>query len=169
MMSEDYYDDDESEIKSKSQIKREMAALQEMGKQLCELKTSQLNEVPISASLREAIDLYNRVHQKEARRRQMQFIGKLMRNEDAEAIQDVLDRFDTSSRAHAQALHQVEAWREKLINGDNEDITAFVDEHPGVDIQQLRQWVRKAKKDNETGKNTGAAKKLFQFIREYEN
>ncbi len=164
-MSEEEYND-ELEPKSKSQIKREMDALQQIGRQLTELKTAQLAEVPISESLKEAIDLYNKVQHKEARRRQMQYIGKLMRAEDEQAIQEVLERFDTSSRAHAQALHQLEAWRERLIEGGNDEITAFVAAHPHVEIQQLRQWVRKAKKDKDTGKNTGAAKKLFQFLRE---
>lgn len=163
-MSEEQYSD-EFEPKSKSQIKREMEALQQMGRALTELKPAQLAEVPISSSLQEAIDLYQKVQHKEARRRQLQFIGKLMRAEDDEAIQAALDRFDTSSRAHAQALHELEAWRERLIDGANDEITAFVSAHPQVDVQQLRQWVRKARKDKESGKNTGAAKKLFQFLR----
>ena len=143
-----------------------MEALQDLGRKLCELKPQQLKEVPVSQSLLEAIELYNKVAHKEARRRQMQFIGKLMRGEDAEAISEVLERFDTSSRAHAQALHQVESWRERLLTGSNEELTCFIEAFPSVEVQQLRQLVRKARKDLETGKNTGASKKLFKLLRQ---
>lgn len=160
------FDEDGEEIKSRTQIKKEMEALQAVGKKLTELKPSQRKEVPMSDELRNAIHLYcNNITQREARRRQMQYIGKLMRSEDIDAIQAVIDRFDTSSQAYAQALHQCEVWREKLMNGGKEAITDFVSKHPDVDIQLLRQLTRNAIKDAQQNKNTGASKKLFQLIK----
>lgn len=158
---------DEEFVKSRTQIKKEMEALQAIGKQLTEMKAEQLKEVPMGDELRKAIDLYrNNITQREARRRQMQYIGKLMRAEDAEAIQAVIDRYDSSSQAFAQNLHHCEVWRTRLVSEGKQALTEFVENYPEVDIQHLRQLVRNAQKDAEKQKNTGAAKKLFQFIRQ---
>ena len=120
--------------------------------------------------LRAAIDLYrNNITQREARRRQMQYIGKLMRAEDADAMQAVLDKYDSSSKAFAQSIHELEAWRTRLIDEGNQAMTDFIEKHPSVDVQQLRNLVRNAKKDVENNKNKGSAKKLFQFLREFKN
>jgi ribosome-associated protein len=160
--------DDDEDIKSRSQVKREMEALQQVGKQLCELKASQLKDVPISEDLAHGIETYHRISSREAKRRQLQYIGKLMRTEDMEGIQEVLDRYDTSSNVYAQRLHQLEAWRARLIQEGNDVVTEFIEKHPMVNVQTLRQLVRQAKKDVSNDKNTGAAKKLFKFIKEYE-
>jgi ribosome-associated protein len=168
--AQDASDDQDESIKSRTQIKKEMEALQQLGKKLTELKNDQLKEVPMGEELRKAIDLYrNNITQREARRRQMQYIGKLMRSEDAEAIQAVIDRYDSSSKAFAQALHQCEAWRTRLIHEGKQALTEFVENYPDVDVQHLRQLVRNAQKDLDKPKSTGAAKKLFQFIRELTN
>jgi len=163
-------EDDEEDIKSRTQIKREMEALQDLGKKLTELKKEQLKEVPMGEDLRAAIDLYrNNITQREARRRQMQYIGKLMRAEDEDAMQAVLDKYDSSSKAFAQSIHELEAWRTRLIDEGNQAMTDFIEKHPSVDVQQLRNLVRNAKKDVENNKNKGSAKKLFQFLREFKN
>lgn len=168
---DEYNMGDEEELpKSRTQVKREMEALQDLGKKLTELNRSQLKEIPMSEDLAAAIDLYqNKITQREARRRHMQFIGKLMRSEDVEGIQSAVDMFDSSSKAFAQALHQLEAWRTRLINEGNEALTEFVEAHPQVDVQQLRQLVRNAKREVEKKINKGAAKKLFQFLRQHQS
>jgi len=160
-------DNDLEEVKSRTQIKKEMEALQSVGKKLTELNNEQLKEVPMGEDLRAAIDLYrNNITQREARRRQLQYIGKLMRAEDAEAIQAVLDKYDSSSKAYAQALHALENWRTRLIAEGNTALSQFVDAHPGVDVQQLRQLVRNAQKEQQQNQNKGGAKKLFKFLKE---
>lgn len=161
-------DHDELEsVKSKSQLKREMEALQGIGKKLTELKDAQLAEIPMGEELRTAIDLYqHRITKREARRRHLQFIGKLMRSEDTDAIQAALDMYDSSSKAFVQALHALEAWRTRLINEGNEAVTEFIAEHPHTDVQQLRQLVRNAKKEQSQEQNKGGSKKLFQFIKQ---
>lgn len=164
------HDDQDENIKSRSQIKREMEALQILGKKITELKPAQINEVPMGEDLRAAIDLYrNNITHKEARRRQMQYIGKLMRAEDAEAIQAVLDKFDSSSKAYAQALHEVEVWRERLIQEGKAVLTEFVETFPQAEVQKLRQLIRNAQKEQQQDKKTGAGKKLFQFIKQLQD
>jgi len=161
------YDDEDSEnVKSKSQVKREMDALQTLGLKLTELKAKQLINMPISEDLRHAITESHNINQREANRRHLQFIGKLMRDEDAEAIQYALDEFDSSSQRFAQQLHQLESWRDKLINEGNDTLNEFIKEQTvSVDVQHLRQLIRNAKKDLEKQKKTGSAKKLFQYLR----
>lgn len=163
---EDINDDDLEPIKSRTQIKREMEALQALGKRLIDLKPEQLKEVPISEELDKAIKDFAKMPHKEAKRRHMQFIGKLMRSEDGEAIQNAVDLFDSSSQAYAQELHQLEVWRSRLIEEGKTALTEFVEAHPGSNVQQLRQLIRNAQKDLKNQKNTGAAKKLFQLIRQ---
>lgn len=166
-MHENEHQEDFEEIKSRSQIKREAETLQVLGKKLTELKPSQLKELSISEELRQAIHIYtHNIRQREALRRQMQYIGKLMRSEDAEAIQAFLDRYDSSSKAFAQVIHQQEAWRTRLIEEGKQALTDFVEAFPDVDVQHLRQLIRNAQKDQKNQKNTGAAKKLFQYIRQ---
>ena len=161
-----YYDDDDSEFeKSKSQVKREMEALQTLGRKLIELKPAQLKKVPISEDLAAAIRESYNIRQREATRRHLQFIGKLMRSEDAEKIQYALDQFDSSSQRYAQEFHQVESWRERLITEDNKCLSEFISEYSQTDVQHLRALVRNAKKDLQNAKNTGSAKKLFQYIK----
>lgn len=165
----DHIDESDEELKSRSQIKREMEALQDIGKTLCELKASQLAQVPISDELAEGINTYQRINSREAKRRQLQFIGKLMRSENVEGIQEVLDRFDSSSEIYAKRQHQLEAWRTRLIDEGNDTLTEFVERYPNVEVQTLRQLVRAAKKDQQNNKNTGAAKKLFRLLKQYED
>jgi ribosome-associated protein len=158
-------EDELEDVKSRTQIKREMEGLQAIGKKLCECKESILKEVPLSDELDDAISTYKRISSREAKRRQLQYIGKLMRSEPIEDIQLILDKHDASSQVFAQHLHQIEAWRDRLINDGKSALTDFVDAHSNVEVQQLRQLTRNAIKDKDNSKNTGAAKKLFQFIK----
>jgi len=165
MINDNTFDDDlEPEI-SKSQIKREMLALQKLGKKLTELKPSQVAKIPMGEDLAAAVKESYNIQQREAKRRHLHFIGKLMRSEDAEAIQYAIDQFDSSSHRFAQEIHLVEVWRERLITEGKDGLTELVKEKPEVDIQLLRQLIRNAQKDRSQEKNSGAAKKLFQFIR----
>jgi ribosome-associated protein len=161
----DFHDDEEF-IVSKSQIKREMTALQDLGKKLIELKDPQLKKMPISDDLMKAVLESRNITQREATRRHLQYIGKLMRDEDAEAIQYALDEFDSSSQRFTQALHELELWRSRMLSDSANAITEYVEQYSKTDIQHLRQLVRNALKDQTSGKNTGASKKLFQYLRE---
>ncbi len=165
MNRDNAFDDELPPEISKSQIKREMIALQKLGKKLTELKPFQLDKMPISEDLLKAVKESYNIQQREAKRRHLHFIGKLMRAEDPEAIQYAMDEFDSSSLRYAQELHLIEVWRERLISEGKGSLTAFIEEKPEANVQLLRQLIRNAQKDISQEKNTGAAKKLFQFIR----
>jgi|TARA_R110001599_G_scaffold1266_4_gene6208 ribosome-associated protein len=159
-------DDEEENVISKSQIKREMTALQELGKKLIDLKDNQIAKMPVSDELLRAIKESKNITQREATRRHLQFIGKLMRDQDADAIQYALDEFDSSSQRFTQATHELEVWRKRLIEKSNAVVTEYVEKYPKTNVQYLRQLVRNAVKDHKNDKNTGAAKKLFQYLKD---
>ncbi|MDO6564071.1 ribosome biogenesis factor YjgA [Amphritea sp. 1_MG-2023] len=168
---DDFLPDDEHEFDeewvSKSQRKREMEQLQELGTKLPELNKEQLAKVPMSDTLRSAIEEAQRLQPRsEATRRQLQYIGRLMRGEDADEIQAAVDQFEAGKQAHLQVFHKLERWRDRLILGDNTDLQAYLSEDTGADIQHLRQLLRNAKKEASLGKPPVAAKKLFKYLRE---
>jgi len=159
-------DDEEQLPPSKSQLKREADALQSLGKRMTELRPDQRDKLPIDGRLRDALDEYNRIKSHGAQRRHLQFIGKLMRSADADAIREVVDRFDSATATHNQLFHEMENWRERLISEGNETLQAFIASHPGADIQHLRQLVRNAQRERQLEKPPVNARKLFKYIRE---
>ena len=159
--------DIEYEIVSKSEMKREMERLQQLGKRLTELNTGQWQTLTISDVLHAALVESKRLKNHEAKRRHMQYIGKLMRDENWELIQQQVDLLDPSSEAYGRRIGQMEKWRERLIK-DPKAMNAFIDEYPDVDRQHLRNLIRNASKEmsSEPAKPGSGYKKLFQFIKE---
>ena len=151
---------------SRTQIKREMEALQELGRRVTELRPDQQAQVPMDERLRNAMEEMRRISSHGARKRHLQYIGKLMRTADADAIREAVERFDSASAAHNQKFHALEQWRERLISGCNDTLQAYVDEHPQADIQHLRQLVRNAQKERQLQKPPANSRKLFQYLRE---
>ncbi|MEY8205106.1 MAG: ribosome biogenesis factor YjgA [Bermanella sp.] len=167
---------DEYQGPSKSQVKREMHALQDLGKFICELPKKQLVNVPLSDTMLVAIAEWSRLKKNEAKRRHLQYVGKIMRTEDLEAVQLALDKMDPSSVVFNRVLHQQERWRERLIEQGNDALNEFCDEFKVTDIQHLRQLIRNASKENKLkeanpdvqakgGKSD--ARKLFLYIKSF--
>ena len=161
-MTDDNHDD---EPKSKSQIKREMHALQDLGKRLTQLSAQQFAKVPLEPTLASAILEYNRLKSNSAKRRQMQYIGKLMRDIDVAAIEQAIALYDASTAIHARHFHQLEKWRERLLD-EPTALTEFLNQYPHADPQQLRQLIRNTQKDISHDKNLGHSRKLFRYLRE---
>ncbi len=149
---------------SRSEMKRDMEALQVLGTKLIELKPSVLEKFPLTEDLRIAIADAQRF-EKEARRRQLQLIGKLMRHVDAEAIQAALDKLNNKHGQQSIELQKLEKQRDRLIAEGDEMINDIVEKHPSADRQKLRQLVRQAKKDLENSKPSKASKELFQILK----
>ena len=158
----------DQEIVSKTRKKREMLELQALGVALMRLPDSQLETIDIPQALREALFEAKRIKSHEARRRQMQYVGRLMRDIDAAPIRAALAEIDGGS-ARATARHRrLEAWRERLI-GDDEALTAFAAEHPGADLQALRALIRNARKEQKEGKPPRAYRELFRVLKDIES
>lgn len=159
----------EYELVSKSVMKKEMHRLQQLGERLLNLRDDQLATIPLTERLRSAIEESRRVTKNEARRRHLQFIGKLMRDNDEEAIQQSLDRLDPTSTLFVREQQQAEAWRERLIR-DDDAILEWFEAYPNTESQPFRAMIRAARKEQpgdaeapiKSGRQT---KKLLQSIR----
>lgn len=166
---EEFFDEN---FKSKSQVKKEMHALQEFGVTLSELSKTQRARLPLNDELTKAIEQYTDIKSNSAKKRQMQYVGKLLRSSDYEAIQHAYDALIESTHRSAR-LHPVfEQWRDQLIEAD-EHLSEFISQFPQCDRQQLRQLIRNARKERDANlrKKDGSApskthfKKLFVEIR----
>ncbi len=175
-MNENDQFEDEYSGPSKSQVKREMHALQDLGRFICELPKKQLVNVPLSDTMLVAIAEWSRLKKNEAKRRHLQYVGKIMRTEDLEAVQLALDKMDPSSDAYNRILHQQERWRERLIEQGNDALNEFCEEFEVRDAQHLRQLIRNANKESkerEANPDTpakdgkSAARKLFLYIKSF--
>ena len=162
---------DEDGRPSKSQRKRDSHALQTLGDEVAALPASRLNALELPENLREAIRELHRTKSHEGRRRQMQFIGKLMRQVDPGPLQEAVDQFKLGGAQDALALHQAERWREELL-ADDGAATRWMTEHPGTDAQQLRALIRQARLEVRPQAGAGVAQRqgrhfrdLFQFIK----
>lgn len=151
---------------SKSQLKREMQALQQLGEQIIAMSDAQRARFPLSDDLLRAIEETGRIRAREARRRHMQYVGKLMRGEDLDGIQAVFDEIENETLRRDHAFHRLEAWRDRLIAEGDAAVEAFVDEFPEVDRQALRQLIRNARREREQGKPPTNARRLFRLIRD---
>lgn len=153
---------------SKSQRKREMEAAQELGEQLLQLKLDVLQKMPLDERLLDAVLQAQKISQREAKRRHLQLIGKLMRSADSDAIQSALASVQTGSREAARALHELEYWRDRLLaEGDSaigEALLAF----PGSDTQPLRQLIRDAQRETAQSQPPISARKLFKYLKQYQ-
>ncbi|GAB7128353.1 ribosome biogenesis factor YjgA [Silvimonas sp. JCM 19000] len=158
--------DDDVELISKSQAKRDSTRLQELGEQLVALDIKVVSTLGLPERLVEAIRECKRLRSHGALSRQKQFIGKLMRQVDPEPIQALLDRMAGTSDEHNAWLHKLERTREQML-ADGKTVEAFVAEYPAVDVQHLRQLIRNALKEREQQKPPKAYRELFQLLKEY--
>lgn len=159
------HDDLLPERPSKSQRKREMHLLQALGERLVELKPEQISEIPLGTALLEALREMGRIKGREARRRQLQYIGRLMRLEDGDAIAAALERLKAGGIEQTRRLHQLERWRDRLIEQDDGALEELLAAHPGTDRQQVRQLVRSARKERKLNRPPAASRKLFRYLR----
>jgi ribosome-associated protein len=150
---------------SKSERKRQAHRIQALGQRLTELKPAHLRELELPEKLLASILDYRRFPSHEARRRQLQFIGRLMRDLDVEPIQAALDRLQGQSAQAQYEFHQLEIWRERLL-AEPEALTEFMAEHPDVDTQQLRHRIAQVHKAKDEHQQRTASRALFRYLRE---
>ena len=156
---------------SKTARKREAERLQLVGRKLTEMKPDVLATIQLSAELHEAIATHQRISSREGGRRQLQFIGKLMRKIDTEALEKQIADLEGRSNDARTFFHQLEQWRDRLVE-QPDTMKGFIDQYPQVDRQQFRQVVVKAagsKPNNVEPANEAhkrALKLLFKFLRD---
>ncbi len=161
---------------SKTDLKRESTELQKLGEDLLTLRASLFDKLGLPEKLADAVLMAKRITNFEGKRRQMQFIGKLMRKQEPEvldAIRAALEEQNSGSVADTIALHQAENWRDRLINEENA-LDLWLKAYPGTDTQQLRALIRQARKDakpenpslGQAPRQGRAYRDVFQLVRE---
>jgi ribosome-associated protein len=154
---------------SKSMLKRESHDLQQLGKDLLAMPASRLDDIEMPERLRDALDTWKTTKSFEGKRRQLQFIGKVMREVDPEPLREAVAAFQLGHARNALALHQAERWRAELVAEDDKDaVTRWAQSYPGTDLQQMRTLVRNARKDASAApeqRSGRAYRELFQFIK----
>jgi ribosome-associated protein len=151
------------ELPSKTRRKREMHELQALGAELVALNDDQLSSMALPERLMDAVLDARRMLKHEARRRQLQFIGKIMRTVDAGPIREQLAAWQVASRAHTARLHSIERWRARLLE-DDRAIAELLRAHPHADASRLRTLVRNAKREQAAGQPPKSFRALFQLL-----
>jgi ribosome-associated protein len=157
---------EEIDLPSRTQLKRENQELRDMGEQLVLLAKSQLEKITLDDSLKAAIKEARRLKNLDARRRQLQYIGKLLRNIDVTDIRHSLEKLNHQSQTFRQHFAKLEEWRDRFISEGNDAIEDFIAQHPQADRQQLRNLQRQACREKSQNKPSTASEKLFKYIRQ---
>ena len=157
--------DEQDKPTSKTRRKKDMLALQDLGTQLVELNEDQLESMQLPESLLGAVLEARRLTKHEARRRQMQYIGRLMRNIDATPIRDRLEEWRGQGREHTAQLHTLERWRDQLL-ADDPALARFLNEYPGADSQKLRTLLRNARREQTESLPPKSYRELFRVLRD---
>jgi len=150
---------------NKTQLKREVKQLNDLGKELIALPPSSLKKVPLSEQMLEAIE-DGRRFSRGALQRQLRRIASMMQHEDVEAIQQELTRQKQPSKQQTAEFHQIEQWRDRLIDGDEKLLTDLIDQFPLIDRQAIRQLVRNAAAERKREKPPKSARALFKYLTE---
>jgi ribosome-associated protein len=163
-MEDDYEPGDQPP--SKSQLKRDAHALQQLGVALLEIPEQDWLALNLPEALVSALRDAKQTSSHGARKRQLQFVGKLMREIDPEPVQRYFEQLRLSTRRQTQRQHACEDWRDRMISQGDSAIDAYLDEHPAADRQHLRQLVRQAKKEQADNKPPKSSRALFRYIRD---
>jgi ribosome-associated protein len=154
------------ELPSKSQRKRDMHALQDLGTALVDLSEEQLEKVELPENLRDAVTEARRLAGKhEALRRQMQYIGKLMRHIDPEPIRERIAAYNAVSHEQTARLHLLERWRSRLLE-ESGALNELMDAYPHADAARVRTLVRNAERERAAGQPPKSFRALFQLLNE---
>jgi ribosome-associated protein len=152
---------------SKSALKREAHDHQALGEALTTMSEGALAAAPLTEALRDALAQWRHTRSHEGKRRQMQYIGKLMRDADIEPIREAVAAAKLGRAHDSLALHRAELWRTELVASDDA-LTRWMAEHPQTDLQPLRALIRNARKDAELPpeqRHGRAWRELFRFVK----
>ena len=164
-MNESNTENDTLEI-SKSQRKRDAHELLDLAKKLISMPESRLKRMPMDDDLREEIEFARSIRAHGARKRQLMTVGKMLRKRDTEELIDAVNGIDQKNRRVNARFHHVEAWRDRLVEGTDQDLSELLEQSPDINVQTLRQLIRNAKKEAKLGKPPAASRKLFKLLRE---
>jgi ribosome-associated protein len=157
--------DDADTPPSKSQRKRDALALQALADELVRLSPAELDSVPLPANLRDAV-AEGRQLSRGAYRRQVRYLGRLLRDVDAAPIKVAVDAQRSASHEDRARLKRLERWRARLMEEGDAAVAELLEEYPEADVQQLRQLLRNVRKQHESVRPPRSYRQLLRFLRE---
>lgn len=158
--------EDQEEIPSKSAVKREMTALQKLGESLVDLNNDQLDKMKLPDFLLDAVLKAKTISARGGRKRQLQYIGKMMRSvEDTDAIDRAVRAIHQEGHDDNARFRLTEIWRDRLIKDGDDALSELLQEYPDADRGQIRQLVRNANKEATKDKPPKSARALFKLLR----
>ena len=163
-------DNDESSLKSKQELKQEAKAVQTLGATLVALPAklfdTLIDKFELPDNLHAALIECRSIKAREANRRQLQYIGKLMRSIDTTSIQQLLAEIERGGQVAAAQLHYVEDWRERLLAAGSEALTELSHHHPEADTKQVQKLIERARKEAAQKQPPRAARLLYKYLRD---
>ena len=166
-MTDENFEDD-FEGKSKSAIKREFLALQDLARDLVKLPVKHLDEIPLNDTLREGVDLARGLKQG-ALARQIKYLGGLLAHEEIEPINIAFAKLRLAHKKQTDSFHELEEWRDRLIAGDKELLHELMQEHAQLDRQHMNQLIRNAVKEKQASKPPKSSRALFRYLSDHVN
>ena len=157
------------DLPSKSQLKRDSDALQKLGEELISLKSDELNSMDLPDELSEAVRVARKISSRGGLKRQRQYIGKIMRQIDSDAIKTQLDKIKHKHDKNTTAFKRIEKWRDRLLDNDKTALTEVIEHYPDIDRQHINQLIRAATHEKEQDKPPAAARKLFKYLRDLDD
>ncbi len=151
---------------SRSQRKRDAHAIRDLGESLVNLEAGQLARFELPEFILNVINETRRIRQHGARKRQLQYLAKQLRQIDTDILLQHLQQLQRPHQEDVALLHQIERWRDRLLQEGQDALTDFIDHHPLADRQLLRQLIRNAQHQAEKQTAPKAARQLFKYIRE---
>ncbi len=157
-------DDGDTSV-SKSQRKRDALALQALADEMIRLSPAELAAVPLPVDLRDGVTGARELR-RGAYRRQVRYLGRLLRDIDVAPIRSAVDAHRGTSHADKARLKRLERWRERLMEEGDAAVAELLDEYAHADAQQLRQLLRNAHREQAAGRSPRSLRQLFRFLRE---
>ena len=160
------YDEHDENWVSKTQVKRECHDLQELGEAMSKLEPAALDKIPMDEDIRDAIVTMRKIKKGSALKRQRQYVGKLLRNTDFEPIREAYEKAVNHYREDVKQFHQLENWRDRLVEEGDKALGELLNEMPQLDRQHLRQLIRQAGKEKQNNKPPKSSREIFKYLRE---
>ena len=152
-------------VVSKTELKKDSKKIQQFGRKISELTINNIEAFKFPLTIYEAVIGLKNLKSNSAKKRQVQYLGKLLREFDLTHAFLVMKQLEVSSQKEIQRNHIIEGWRDKLLS-NNDSITEFVDEYPKIDRQSLRQTISNAQKEKKDNKGSKYSRQLFKLIKD---
>jgi len=169
MNNEEFYNDEAieyAERPNKTALKREFQSLQDLAIQIIALPDEKINQFPLSENTIASIQQTERIKSKNALRRHIRYLAKQLAKEDISEIQAYFNKVEEQQTRNSTFFHQLESWRDRLIEQQSGIFEEVLAEYPNLDRQYLRNLIRQANKETKNNQAPKSSRKIFKYLRE---